>query len=87
MHPGSIFSAVYCFTNPVGSGNFIIQSPFENVDMYPLRNIKEINILNQVTYDYVLKPRSLIIFRSFLKHMVGVCKIKEPRITAAFNIN
>lgn len=87
MHPGAIFSAVYCFTNPIGSGDFIIQSPFENVDMFPMRDITKTNSLNQTTHNYILKPRSLIIFRSFLKHMVGVCKIKEPRITAAFNIS
>ena len=86
-HPKAVFSVVYAFTNPPGSGSFVLKSPTADYDMFPLYNVKETNTLNASTHNYILKPRSLIIFRSYIQHMVTVCKTNVPRITAAFNMS
>ena len=86
-HPRAVFSAVYTLANPPGSGDFVIKSPTADMDMFNMCNIKGTNQLNATTWNYSLKPRSLIIFRSYINHMVNVCKINEPRITTAFNLS
>ena len=84
-HPQSIFSAVYFFTNPENSGKLIFENPIEP-DMYGLQNKIKTNTLNASTCSFMPKPRTLIIFRSYLRHMVTRCTNIEPRITAAFNL-
>lgn len=84
-HANSIFSAIYFFTNPINSGSLSFENPIEP-DMLPLKNIKEINNLNCLTCNYNPSPKTLIIFRSNIRHMVGRGKNSQPRITAAFNL-
>lgn len=86
-HPKAVFSAVYTFANPPGGGDFVIKSPTADFDMFPMLHIKGTNTLNATTHNYKLNPRSLIIFRSYIQHMVDVCNTDEPRITAAFNLS
>ena len=85
-HPQFVFSAVYFFTNPENSGKLIFENPIEP-DMYGLQNKIKTNTLNASTCSFMQKPRTLIIFRSYLRHMVTRCNNIEPRITAAFNLN
>ena len=84
-HPQFVFSAVYFFTNPENSGKLIFENPIEP-DMYGLQNKIKTNTLNASTCSFMPKPRTLIIFRSYLRHMVTRCNNIEPRITAAFNL-
>ena len=84
-HPNYVFSAVYFFTNPENSGKLVFEHPIEP-DMCGLKNITKLNTLNGYTSSYMPKPRTLIIFRSYLRHMVTRCNNIEPRITAAFNL-
>ena len=84
-HSNNIFSAVYFFTNPPGSGNLVFENPIEP-DMLPIKNIQKLNNFNFTTCSYNPKPRTLIIFRSYLRHMVEKCNILSPRITGAFNL-
>lgn len=83
-HASSIFSAVYFFSNPTNSGKLIFKSP-ATPDMFPLKNLTN-NTYNFQTCDYNPKPRTLVIFRSYVQHMVEKCKNSTPRITAAFNL-
>jgi len=85
-HAGSIFSAVYFFTNPEGSGKLSFENPIEP-DMLPLKNISAINNLNCLSCNYDPAPRTLIIFRSNIRHMVSRGDNESPRITAAFNLS
>jgi uncharacterized protein (TIGR02466 family) len=84
-HSKSIFSAVYFFKTPKESGNIVFKDPKEP-DMFPLENIKY-NDLSFQQCEYQPIERRLIIFRSYLSHMVRPGNNKEPRITAAFNFS
>jgi len=83
-HENSVFSSVYCFTNPKNSGSLIFRNPVK--DMLPMGRLKpnEYSFYN-ILYD--LKPGQLIIFRSYLAHSVSLCKNKSPRITMASNLS
>lgn len=83
-HPKSIFSAVYFVKAPEGSGSLILSNP-NCPDMLPIQNIREDNSLNFETCSYKPEPRSLIIFRSYISHMVKQGNHKEERISLAFN--
>jgi uncharacterized protein (TIGR02466 family) len=85
-HANSIFSAVYFFSNPENSGKLSFENPIEP-DMLPLKNVTEINNLNCLTCDYNPLPKTLIIFRSNIRHMVSRGNNANPRITAAFNLS
>ena len=84
-HNKSIFSAVYFFKAPKGSGNLIFKDPKEP-DMFPLENFKY-NELSFQQCEYPPIERRLIIFRSYLSHMVKPGNNISPRITAAFNLS
>jgi len=83
-HNDAIFSAVFYIACPDGSGSIVFEDPKEP-DMYPL---KEIESKNQLSYTRIWYPpieNSLLIFRSYLRHMVEPCKNIEPRISIALN--
>lgn len=84
-HANSIFSAVYFFTNPKNCGVLSFENPIEP-DMLPLKNITEFNNLNSLACNYTPLSKTLIIFRSNIRHMVSRGNNIEPRITAAFNL-
>jgi uncharacterized protein (TIGR02466 family) len=84
-HANSIFSAVYFFTNPKNCGVLSFENPIEP-DMLPLKNITEFNNLNSLACNYNPLPKTLIIFRSNIRHMVSRGDNVDPRITAAFNL-
>ena len=85
-HPNSIFSAVYYVSAPIGSGNIIFEDPREP-DMFPLKNIKDRNTLSHTRIPYSAQTRRLIIFRSYLRHMVEPGSNTEKRISIALNFN
>ena len=83
-HAGSTYSAVLFLKHPEGSAPIHFQSPSKPYNMLPVKDIKEYNSFNM--QDMNIKPveNYLIIFRSYLKHMVPVNNTDE-RITIAFN--
>lgn len=83
-HTDSVFSAVYFVTNPENSGRIVFENPIEP-DMKPIKNITVNNDLNFKNCHYNPKPGTLLIFRSYMRHMVERCLNIEPRITIAFN--
>lgn len=83
-HENSVFSAIYYAKVPLKSGKIIFENPKEP-DMCGITNIKEFNEYNFSTKNCLPKERSLIIFRSYLRHMVEMGMNEEPRISIAFN--
>ena len=83
-HNGSIFSLVYYISAPPGSGRIIFEDPKEP-DMMPLKNIKKDSALSYHRIHYTASPGSLIIFRSYLRHMVEPGKNTESRISISMN--
>jgi len=55
--------------------------------MLPITNIKERNDLTFQRVGYEAEERKLVIFRSYLRHMVEPCKNKSPRMSIAVNFN
>jgi uncharacterized protein (TIGR02466 family) len=83
-HAGSTYSAVLFLKYPEGSAPIYFQSPSEPFNMLPIKSIKEYNSFNAQDMNINPEENSLIIFRSYLKHMVPVNNT-EKRITIAFN--
>lgn len=82
-HPGAVFSAVYYVKVPEGSGRIIFQNP-AMPDMLPPPNAVGTEYADEHCI-YTPTEGTLLIFRSYLKHMVEIGKNKDPRITLAFN--
>jgi uncharacterized protein (TIGR02466 family) len=82
-HPGSTISAVYYISVPPESGNIVFENPAEP-DMLPLKNCNN-NKYNFKTVKYSPKQGMLLIFRSYLRHMVSIGTNEKPRISIAFN--
>lgn len=85
VHPRNVFSCVYYCAVPPESGDLMLYSN-EN-EMMPLYNITSHNQYNSLTQKYAPKERSLIIFRSSVRHMVEVGSNKEPRVSLSFNLS
>lgn len=83
-HEGSTISAVYYMKSPEDSSNIVFRSP-HTTDMLPIKNIKELTNLSYKTCYYEPEERSLLIFRSYIPHMVEQHKGEEERISLAFN--
>lgn len=85
-HNGSIFSAVYYVAAPEGSGKIVFEDPKEP-DMLPLKKLDERNELSFIKISYPAMEGFLIIFRSYLRHMVEAGTNKEDRISIALNFS
>ena len=83
-HAGSTYSAVLFLKYPEGSAPIHFHSPSEPYNMLPIKDIKEYNSFNIHHMNITPVENYLIIFRSYLKHMVPVNNTDE-RITIAFN--
>jgi uncharacterized protein (TIGR02466 family) len=84
VHAGNTFSAVYYVDVPEGSGDIVWKSPVEP-DMLPIKGITTYNELSFKTCFYNPKPGDLIIFRSYLPHMVKQGTNDAERVSIAFN--
>ena len=82
IHPGNVFSCVYYASVPENSGSIMF---YNQEQMVPLNNITECTSHNSLTHKFFPKDRSLIIFRSFLEHMVSVNKSDSARISLSYN--
>tara|TARA_B110000858_G_scaffold74086_1_gene86050 strand:+ start:1875 stop:2474 length:600 start_codon:yes stop_codon:yes gene_type:complete len=85
-HNNAIFSCVYWVAAPEGSGKLIFEDPKEP-DMLQIRDIKERNSLSFTRIGYKAEERKLLIFRSYLRHMVEPCKNTTPRVSIAVNFS
>lgn len=83
-HASNVISAVYYLRAPEGSGDIVFKDP-KQPDMNPLKNITELNDLNFASTSFEPIENSLIIFRSYLPHMVKPGKNKIGRISVACN--
>jgi len=83
-HNASIFSAIYYVTAPEGSGRIVFEDPKEP-DMFPLKKIKGKNNLSFTRISYTPKAGTLLIFRSYLRHLVEPGSNLDPRISIAMN--
>lgn len=83
-HPMSVFSAVYYCNFPEGSSPTIFKNPL--MDMFPpFPYSSPTKYSNDNLVMYPPGERSLIIFRSFLLHMVPTGTNDKTRITLAYN--
>lgn len=85
-HNGSIFSLAYYVTAPEGSGRIIFEDPKEP-DMRPLKDIKDRNEYSFIKVAYPPKQGTLIIFRSYLRHLVEPGTNSTPRISVSMNFS
>jgi uncharacterized protein (TIGR02466 family) len=83
-HNNAIFSCVYWVAAPEGSGQLIFEDPKEP-DMLQVKSIKEKNPLSFTRIGYAAEEGSLLIFRSYLRHMVEPCNNTTPRVSIAVN--
>lgn len=84
-HPDATFSAIYYLSAPEGSGNTVFRSPLEP-DMLSIKNLSsELNYLSNRSCIYPATTDRLIIFRSYLEHMVKQGTNTEDRISLSFN--
>jgi uncharacterized protein (TIGR02466 family) len=82
-HPKSYFSAVFVLQSPKPEPRLIFKNPI--LDMYPLEKVKTNNDLNAMTFHVGMPKNSLIIFRSYLEHMVEKTKTNDIRLSLAYN--
>ena len=69
---------------PENGGSLVLNSP-KGPDMFPLKDVSTSNEFNHTWYKIQPKERSLIIFRSFVEHMVEPGKNESERISIAYN--
>lgn len=85
-HNANIFSAVYYVSAPEGSGRILFEDPKEP-DMFPLKSIQGKNQLSYSRIHYKPETGKLLIFRSYLRHLVESGTNTEPRISIALNFS
>lgn len=83
-HSNSTFSAVYYISTPPKSGKIYFENPCEP-DMLPIKEIKTPTEMSFRTCSYQPEEGTLLIFRSYMRHMVEICKNDSTRITIALN--
>jgi uncharacterized protein (TIGR02466 family) len=83
-HNGNVFSAVYYISAPLGSGKIVFEDPKEP-DMMPLRKVSDKNTLSYSRISYEATEGTLLIFRSYLRHLVEGGTNTDPRISLALN--
>jgi len=83
-HNGSTISAVYYIKTPLGSGDIVFEDPREP-DMLPIPDIYDRNSLSFIKTGYPAIAGTLLIFRSYLRHMVMKGTNTESRISIALN--
>lgn len=83
-HSNSTFSAVYYIDTPENCGRIYFENPLEP-DMLPVKGIKNNTPLSFKDCHYQPQKKTLLIFRSFLRHMVEIGSNDDPRISIAFN--
>tara|TARA_R100001015_G_C4618838_1_gene175410 strand:- start:300 stop:887 length:588 start_codon:yes stop_codon:yes gene_type:complete len=84
-HADCTFSAVFFLKSKIDSAKIHFESPLEP-DMLPVKDIQDDTELTFKTCRFPPVENSLIIFRSYLKHMVEKETTDNERITIAVNL-
>jgi len=85
-HKNCVFSGVYYYGNYDDDvGHITFQNPFTDMSSYML-NPYESTLYNQPYMEIKPQDKSLIIFPSYLKHMIVNHKSKVDRCSLAFNL-
>lgn len=84
-HADSVFSMVYYLSAPSGSGKIVFENPIQ--DMCPIPDINDRNDLSFHQVGYTPVENSLLIFRSYLRHMVTAGNFDGHRISIALNFS
>ena len=85
FHAGYTYSAVFFLKSSSDCAKIIFENPTEP-DMMPLKNLKEMNGLSFKRCRFNPIENSLLIFRSYMRHMVEKQKTDSERITVAVNM-
>jgi uncharacterized protein (TIGR02466 family) len=84
VHPNAHFSAVFYVKAPTKCGNIVFRNPVADIDMCR----PQIGVNNEMNFDitqYEPQAGRLLIFRSFLRHMVLKNASNEDRVSIAMN--
>jgi uncharacterized protein (TIGR02466 family) len=84
VHPGSHLSAVYYVQTPANCGHIVFRNPMSDIDMLPIRRDRD-TACNFDVARYEPVVGRLLIFRSFVRHMVLRNKGNSDRISIAMN--
>jgi len=84
-HADCTFSAVFFLKSTKDCAKIFFENPVEP-DMKPIKNIKEQNQLTFKTCHFFPKENSLLIFRSYMRHMVEKQNTNFERTTVAVNL-
>jgi uncharacterized protein (TIGR02466 family) len=84
-HPESTFSCVYFLKSSVKCAKIVFENPTEP-DMLPIKDMKQYNDLSFKTYSFYPVQNSLLIFRSYMRHMVEQQTIDFERMSVAVNL-
>lgn len=85
FHSGNTFSAVFFLKSTPTCAKLVFESPTEP-DMKPIVNINNCNELSFKRCTFEPIENSLIIFRSYMRHMVEKQKTDFERMTVAVNL-
>lgn len=86
-HPMSFYAAVYYVKASKGQGDIVFCHPINFISNYLTNNkLKESNQFNSATWKFTPKTGMLLIFPSYLSHLVRKNETEEERISVAFNI-
>jgi uncharacterized protein (TIGR02466 family) len=84
-HAGYTYSAVFFLKSNAECSPLIFENPISNIDMLPPKIQTVSNENNYGTYLFEPKQNSLIVFRSYLRHMVTKNNTDHKRVSIAFN--
>lgn len=87
LHVNSLFSGVVYLKTDENAGSFSIINPFRNAVPEVLSpTTHRFNHFNSKVWSFTPKENSIIIFPSFLEHMVSPCLSKQERYCLPFNV-
>ena len=84
-HAGHTYSAVFFLKSNEDCAKIIFENPTEP-DMMPIKNLKELNGLSFKRCHFNPIENSLLIFRSYMRHMVDKQETDSERISIAVNL-
>lgn len=85
VHSNNTYSAVFFAMCDKNSSPLVLQNPAYYYNMLPIKDIENYNILSAQTTNILPEENVLVIFRSYLQHMVPKHNSDNKRITLAFN--
>ena len=85
-HKNCMFSAVYYYSDyDDETGKLVFDNPFKDMSSYMVENDQD-DPFNRASIKITPRSKSLIIFPSFIKHVIDIHKSKQPRLSLAFNL-